>query len=324
MKRGTISQAPPPAAAAVITGLVLALACPPAVAVDFAGALRKIAKVADDVPISKLDDVASEAASSRFARELVEKAGVRFDDVADRARMVRKMLTESAEGLPPAIVKQIDTLDGPTQETLAVLARGSRKIGAAIPDVAERSRLIREGGANALLVLGRYEDLADDALKVSTAARAGALPKPGGGSLSLGDFSDFFLQQGDRAKRFWDKSVKPHWKLWTGSAALAAVMASPDEYLDQFGELLHGGASKIARVGGKALGIALGVAAEGVQQTLWEVFKVFVSHPLGATITAVLGLLALGGLERPIRGLGRLVAALVSPLVGRRRRRGRS
>ena len=297
-------------ASAIAVGFAVAVACPPAFAIDMAKTLRKIARVADDVPIAKLDDAATEMASGKFARELVEKTGTRIDDVADRTRALRKLLKESADGLPPAVIKEIDELDGPAQEAMAVLARGSRNISAAIPDVAERSRLIAEGGADTLLVVGRYEDLAEDALRVSTAARLGKLPTPSGGSLSLRDFDDFFISQGDRAKRFWDASVKPNWKLWTGTAALAMVLATPDEYLDEFGNLLHGAVEKIARVGGKVLGGALSSAAAVVEETLWALFKSFVSRPLGATLVGGCGLLALGGLERPIRGLVRLVQSL--------------
>ena len=307
-------------AAAVVAGLTVAMACPIAEAIDMGRTLRKIARVADDVPISKLDDAATEAASSRFARELVEKAGARVDDVADRARVMRKLLAESADGLPPAVLKEVEALDGPAQETLAVLARGSKKIGAAIPDVAERSRLIREGGASTLLVVGRYEDLADDALAFATDARLGKLPTPSKGNLSLRDFDEFFIKQGDRAKRFWDKSVRPNWKLWLGSTALATVLATPDEYLDQAGELLHGAVSKIARVGGKTLGAAIDTASEVVEVTLWSLFRGFVGRPLGATIVGVGVLLAIGVFERPIRGLFRLF----TPLFNRPRGRSRS
>lgn len=307
-------------AEAVVASLTVVIACPMAEAIDMGRTLRKIARVADDVPISKLDDAATEVASSRFARELVEKAGARVDDVADRARAIRKLLADASDGLPPALLKEVDSLEGPAQETLAVLARGSKKIGAAIPDVAERSRLIKEGGAGTLLVVGRYEDLAEDALSFATDARLGKLPTPSNGNLSLRDFDEFFIKQGDRAKNFWDKSVRPNWKLWLGTTALATVLATPDEYLDQAGELLHGAALKIARVGGKTLGGALDAGGEVVEETLWALFCGFVRRPLGATIVVLGGLLVLGGLGRPIRGLFRLV----SPLFSRRRGRSRS
>jgi hypothetical protein len=304
--------------AAAVAGLTVAMACPIAEAIDMGRALRKIARVADDVPISKLDDVATETASSKFARELLLKEGARIDDVADRTRALRTLIVKSVDGLPPAVLKEVETLEGPAQEAIAVLARGSKQIGAVIPDVAERSRLIKEGGATTLLVVGRYEDLAEDALTFATDARLGRLPTPSKGNLSLSDFDDFFIKQGDRAKHFWDKSVKPNWKLWLGSAALATVLAAPDEYLDQAGDLLHGAAAKIARVGGKSLGAALDTVIVGGQETLWVLFKGFVGRPLGATIVGVGGLLAIGGLERPLRGLYRLFASLFS------RRRGRS
>lgn len=287
-------------------------------ALDAASALRKIARVADDVPISKLDDVATEAASSRFARDLVEKAGGRFDDVVERTRVLRKLLKESAEGLPPSIVKQLDSLEGPSQEAMAVLAKGSKRISNAVPDVAERGRLLAEGGAETLLTVGRYEDLADDAVRFSTAVRASKLPKPSGGSLSLEDFGEFFVKQGDRGKNFWDKYVKKNWKLWLGSAALATVLATPDEYLDQAGNLLEHAAEKIARVGGRLLGIALTTAGTFIEATLWELFSAFVKRPLGATIVAVGGLLALNGMYRPLRSVWSLLGQNVPQ--GRRRR----
>lgn len=302
------SESKLPIAIGVVACLVMIPAAERACAIDAAGTLRKLARVADDVPISKLDDVATEAASSRFARELVEKAGGRFDDVAERTKVLRKLLKESAEGLPPTIVKQLDALEGPSQEAMAVLAKGSKRIGNAVPDVAERGRLLAEGGAETLLAVGRYEDLADDAVRFSTAARASKLPKPSGGNLSLEDFGDFFVKQGDRGKNFWDKYVKRNWKLWLGSAALATVLATPDEYLDQAGNLLEDAAEKLARVGGRLLGIALNAAGTFVEATLWELFSAFVKRPVGATIVAVGGLLALNGLYRPLRSVWSLFA----------------
>jgi len=290
-------------ATGVVASLLMFAAVDHASAIDAAGALRKIARVADDVPIAKLDDVATEAASSRFARDLVEKAGGRFDDVAERTKVLRKILKESAEGLPPSVVKQLDALEGSSQEAMAVLAKGSKRIGNAVPDVAERGRLLAEGGAETLLTVGRYEDLADDAVRFSTAVRASKLPKPSGGSLSLEDFGDFFVKQGDRGKNFWDKYVKKNWKVWLGSAALATVLATPDEYLDQAGNLLEGAAQKLARVGGRLLGVALTTAGTFIEATLWELVSAFVKRPLGATIVAVGGLLALNGLYRPLRSV---------------------
>jgi hypothetical protein len=305
--------------AMLVAAMAVAMICPAASAIDMGRALRKIARVADDVPISKLDDAATELASSRFARELVEKTGARVDDVAARARVMKKLLAESADGLPPAVLREVDALEGPAQDAIAVLARGSKKISAAIPDVAERTALIREGGARTLLVIGRYEDLADDAVKFAAASRAKVLKTPGGGYLTLGDFDDFFIKQGDRAKTFWDKSVRPNWKLWLGSTALATILATPDEYLDHAGNLLAGAIAKIGRVGGKAIEGALATTGEVVGDTLWTILRAFVSHPLGAAIVGVGGLLALGGLERPIRRVCRLVAFLVSLFVSRRR-----
>jgi len=283
---------------AIGTGIAMALISQNACAIDMAQTLRKIAKVADDVPIAKLDDIAADSASSKFACELVAKTGGKIDDVTDRTRVLRELLMSCADGLPPAVVKQLDSLDGPAQEAMAVLARGSKAVGESIPDLAERSRLIAEGGADTLLVIGRYEDLADDAVKFSAAARAGWLPTPSGGGLSLQDFDGLFLRSGDRGKRFWDVYVRPNWKYWLGSVALAMVLATPEEYLDEAGNFVKGATEKLARVGGKALGGAIGTVGTVVEETFWQLFRGFVSRPIGATVVAVGALFALGGLSR--------------------------
>jgi hypothetical protein len=88
--------------------------------------VRKAGRVADDIPINKIDDVAGKLASSGATRRLLQKAGASADDVVARSRAVRRLLREADGDAEPALLRQIDALDEPAREFGLVLARGSR------------------------------------------------------------------------------------------------------------------------------------------------------------------------------------------------------
>lgn len=230
--------------------------------------VRKAGRVADDVPLGKIDDAVDAVDSARVGRKILDEAGAL--DSASRLKVARKILREALEGADSTLMKHVDQLDGPLLEASVAVAKGSRQVAKSVPDLATRGRFLREGGVDTLTTLGRYEELAADAVRFDAAARAKKLlPVPGRTSVELQDFGRFFAKEGDRAKRFWDGSVRPHWKLWLGGTALAAVMAAPDDYLDDIGNMTKEGIDKV----GGALASAISKAAEGAANAVTVVLK---------------------------------------------------
>ena len=275
-------------------------------AINFGSLVRTLGRVADDVPLNKVDDVAEELAKSKAGREVLKKAGVRIDDALERSRGLSRLLRETVGESNPAILKQLDALDEPAREAALVLARGARRIDEAIPDVALRSQFLREGGAETVAALGRHPDFVDDVLEFDVALRAGRLPSPAGmRAATLEDLGHFLHVGGDRARHFWSNSVRPHWKLWLGGSALTAVLITPDEYLDAVGDLTEAGLEKLGKFGGDLLAKALRGAVTGlgegskkvVQESAETVTRVFLTEVWGV-VTLTLMVLVIAFLTR--------------------------
>lgn len=286
-----------------LTLLAVCLWVSEAHAVNLRRMVRRIAAVADDVPIRRVDEVVQSARTSRAGRELLEKLnpGKRFDDLSEAAAL-RRAFQDVVEASDGHLLKEIESLPLPQRRAAFVVARGAKQVKVVLPDLARRGRFLREGGAETLASLGRFDDLADDALKFDLALKAGKLPSPAGaGALTLNHFGTWFQTQGTRAHRFWTQYVRPHWSLWLGSTALAAVMLAPDEYLDEIGNLTKEGMKKVARLGGKLLANAIQATVEGVGEATQEVLiettrsvrQTFFTTPAGVASVCVLGLAAL-------------------------------
>lgn len=237
-------------------------------AVDFSRLLRRLAKVADDVPVRGLDEAMEGVVVGRHGRSLVDdvvrRGGGKIDDVAERSRVLRKLWKETIGDADASLLRQLDDLPPVRSEAAVTMARGARRLESTIPDLAIRGRFLREGGGETLAAMGRYDDLVDDAVRFDLALQAGKLPSPAGArTLTLSDFGAFFHRNGERAYRFWAKSVSPHWKLWLGGTALAALLLSSDEMIDEAGQLT---ATAMRRLGdhlGDRLAAILAAGVEG-------------------------------------------------------------
>lgn len=243
-------------------------------AVDFSKVIRQVGKVSDEVPLNRIDDVVQDAATARAGRDLLENVGVRLDDPVDRTRGLRKAWKEALGEADPNLLKQIDQLDQTTQEAALVLIRGANRVESTIPDIAIRSNFLTDAGGDTLAAIGRYDDLMDDALRFNLALRAGSLPTPTGlRAVTLNDFGKFFQQQPSRARHFWTTYVRPHWKAWLGGTALTAVIVTPDEYLDEAGNVIKDKIKKLIGFGGTVIGDILGGAGEGAGEGLAEILR---------------------------------------------------
>lgn len=243
-------------------------------AIDFGTLVKKVGKVSDDLDLKHFDDFAQQPATVKAGRDVLERNGRRAGDALERARLLRKALLETLGDVDPAVVRQVGGLDEASQQAALVLSRGARNLEESIPDVALRSKFLQDGGGETLCTLGHYDDLMDDAIRFDTAIRAGNVKSPSvARSITLKEFGQFFYDNGDRAHHFWVTYVRPHWKLWLGGSALAAVMLAPDDYLDEAGNLTRDGLKKVTQFGGTLLGDAIGGLVEGVGEGTKQALK---------------------------------------------------
>lgn len=261
-----------------------------AFAIGLGQAVRKIAKVADDVPLRNIDEILQSKATREAAEVIAKKATGQIDNLAD-PQVLNRVLRTTLKNIDPSIIRQLDQLDIPAKQAAIVLGRGADNVRLAIPDVAMRSSFITDAGAETLISLGRYDDLIDDAIRFDAVSKSKQLMK-GTQPASLDEFGRFFNDQGDRAHSFWTKNVRPHWKLWATGTILTTVMIAPDEYMDAAGNLTKEGLQKIGNAAGNVLSGALSGAIEGTGEAVKKVVENTGSSIYGTFFKSISGLIS--------------------------------
>ncbi len=224
--------------------------------------LRGAAKTADDVPLSAADDVAARLAKNDDLRDAaLRRLGHTADDAADLRRL-RGLLN----GADPALVRSLDDLAPAERQAAMVLAEGGASLTRTVPDVGLRGGLLRRGGADLAAGLGvAGDDAARAAVKLDAGLRGGTVVVPSGvRAVTLEDFGTF-LTGGPNRWKFWDEAVRPHWKQWAAGGAMAALLAAPDEWVDELGNLTEEGARRLIQYVGEPIAGAIRGVAGGTQ-----------------------------------------------------------
>lgn len=274
-------------------GLLLAmLSAGPAYAQGLRGVVddlvRGTARVADEIPAKKVDDLVTELSKSRAAREAIDaelrKAGrvVEGGTVARgaaRSDEVLHLLRSATNELDPSVLRRIEGLDEASREAAFILAKGGDELARTVPDLATRARLLREGGAETVAAAGLFgPDAARAALRLDEAIRGGSvIVKDGSRAVSVADFGKALTRFGDASWSFWKQYVQPHWKVWAASGALAAYLANPEYFQDAAGRLTEAGfkhltefAGEVAAAAIRGVGEGSGSATETVGVAVWE------------------------------------------------------
>jgi hypothetical protein len=275
--------------------------------------VREAADVGDEIPLRRLDELKSLPKRARLVEEILEqRIGKRLLAEADEARHLDNLWREFLGPSQKGLLQEVKTLPIGEQRLACALSVGAKELKGAVPDLTFRRGLIQRGGPETLLAVGRYPDLTDDALRFDAAVRTGRLlPPPGAQALETADFGRFFEKTGQQGYSFWTKYVRPYWGLWVGSAALAAVMLTPEEYLDEFGNLTEVGFAKLGRFASKTLLEALGGTTRGAIEGTGQALTRTIESTGNALVTTFLsgwsGVVALAILLA-------LVVLLVKPL----------
>lgn len=264
------------AAAVVFLGVALSTesACGKGLPSVLDDLIRGTAKVADDVPVKKVDDLVSELSKSQAARKAVDaeldKAGriLKTKQVlrgAARADEVLRLLRETTQELDPSLIRRLEDLDGASREAAFVLAKGSQDIARTVPDLSVRGRLLREGGAETVAAVGMFgPEALRAAMRLDQAIQGGKVVVKGGQkAVTLADFGGVMTRFGEAAWNFWKRYVEPHWPLWVGSGALAAYLANPEFFQDAVGNLTKAGFKLLTEFVGEVAASAIRGLGEG-------------------------------------------------------------
>lgn len=273
--------------------------------------VRGTARVTNDIPVKKVDDLVAELSKSRAVRGAVDaeirKAGriVGTGDVARgaaRSDEVLRLLRSATSELNPNVIRPIEQLDESSRDVALVLARGGEDLIGTVPDLATRGRLLREGGPETVAAVGMFgPDAARAALKLDEALRGGSvIVKDGTRAITLADFGGAMTRSGEASWGFWKEYVQPHWKIWAASGALAAYLANPQYFQDAAGKLTEAGFEHLTKFAGAVAAAAIRGMGQGSGSAAKKV-----SHAIGDTffigqngIYAVVGTLAfLGGVS---------------------------
>ena len=233
--------------------------------------LRKAAKVADDVPLNKTDDVAKRLAKSDVVRESLEKqlrqSGELVGSIDDAARTaaVARRLKQSAGGFDPALVKQLDELVGAEKSAALILVEGGQRVSTAVPDIVRRGQFLQRGGAETVAAIGLFgDDAATAALKLVAALQAGKLVSPKGlRPATVADLGKLLIEGGDGSWKFVSRKILPHWDKWLVGGALAAFLIDPKGFVNATGDLTEAGARRVTELAGEALSRAITGVAQG-------------------------------------------------------------
>lgn len=236
--------------------------------------MRGTARVADDIPVKRIDDLVTELSKSRAARDAVDielRKGRRLTGTGDvvrgtaRSDEVLRLLRSATSELDPNVMRRIEQLDDASRDVALVLARGGEELTRTLPDLATRGRLFREGGAETVAAVGMFgPDAARSALRLDEAIRGGALiVKDGTRAVTLADFGNAMTRSGGASWKFWKEYVQPHWKIWAASGALAAYLANPEYFQDAAGKLTEAGCTYLTEFIGEVAAAAIRGVGQG-------------------------------------------------------------
>ena len=297
----------------LILGVVLMVVTPTSTAVAQRGAvfgdlIRKAARVSDDVPLRRLDEIIEDVGRSRGARESLEseirqstRALEEAGKSASRSEQVLMLLRKSTTQLDPTLLRRIEHLDEGAREAALVLVRGAEHLRTSVPDLAARSRFLADGGPETVAAVGALgPGAARAAVRLDEAIRAGSVVvRDAGRPVALTDFGRVMSRGGKASWDFWKTYVQPNWKVWIASGALAAYLADPEEFQDAAGRLTESGFKRLTELAGsvaaasiRGVGQGAGRATADVTTALGETFLTGprrISAIIGSSIV-VLGL----------------------------------
>jgi hypothetical protein len=220
--------------------------------------------------------------------------------VARRSEAVMNLLRKTGS-IDPAIVKRVGELEPSAQEAALVISRGGQQMADVIPDIANRSRILRAGGPELLAVIGSQEQkaarsVAREAARLQAAIEAGSVVSTAKQAVTLADYSRAIERYGEAAVRFWDTYVSPHWGKWISTGALAAYLYDPEGFQDAVGNLTEEGFRRLMVLTGEVAAGAIRGVGSGAGQATNNIRDAFVNtfFRWPSSVYSIVGILLIG------------------------------
>ncbi|MCB1134174.1 MAG: hypothetical protein KDN05_23855, partial [Verrucomicrobiae bacterium] len=230
---------------------------------------------------AKTRRVAVEVADQRRLGKLAIRELDEISSPAARAQRARTLIREAVHLPDESLLKRLDGLTPNELESAYVLVRGGRNLVEEVPDVAFRSRLLKEGGSDLVTAAGIHGPvLAREASRMDALIAAGKLPGRIGKQNTIARFGKIMRSGEGGAWRFWEKNVVPHWKKWLAAGAVTTYLMKPDLFHDAAGNLTEAGSREVATILGEVISGAMKGAGDGGSEALEQISKTFTERYL--------------------------------------------
>lgn len=207
----------------------------------------------------------------KLLRESAEKEARQLDSthVITRSQDLVEILARALakQGANVDTINFLKTLPEDQIQAAAVYARGGRRLHEAVPDLAIRGRINRQGGAPMLAALGLLDEVpADDFMKMDALIAAGRLPVEVAGRPTLAKLGEMLGESATASREFYARYVRGNEKLWVGGGALAAWIAAPEAFQDAAGKLTEAGLTRLGSLVGELNAAAIRGFAAGSKE----------------------------------------------------------
>lgn len=257
--------------------------------------VRRTCRVADDIPLRPMEETMSSPGTRKMAQEFMEAR--KLDAAVPYSRqLIREIEATSGNLMDPTVMKTLNKLDDAGLEVVMLANHGAKNLTTAVPDIARRAELLRKVDADTLCVIGRFDDLAGEALVFQKTLENPSLIRSPEGMrrVTLDDFGAFFKKFGEKGHDVWMNTIKPNWQWWVGGTALAAILLTPEEDLDKALESVGWAVGKVIRTGGRVVEKTAEAAQETLEtvgktaeKSIWAILRGFCSTWTGSVILFV-------------------------------------
>jgi len=203
--------------------------------------------------------------ASGAAQKEAKRMGLELSDSVALQRALAKQMGEV--GQSPEVLQVLRKMSRVELESTLVYARGGRRLKEAIPDMATRARMTRNGGAPALASLGiREAEVVNDLIKLDALTLAKKLPATINDTPTLARFGELMVEGSGRFHRFYGRYIRNNEKKWLAGGALAAWLVNPDAFQDTAGNITQAGTKMLTELVGEVSAAAITGISEGSKE----------------------------------------------------------
>jgi len=242
--------------------------------------VRGAAKIDKNIPLSNIDNLIG---CLKKDPKLAQKAEKTLDTILDGSKSLSKdqkmlnLIRHYKIPIDDTTLATIKGLEKSNSEAIILLAKGADDLAKTFPDIAFRSQLIKNGGAETIASIGIYGDKAAKyALKLDEAISSGrVILQKDAKAITVANFGKVLTEKGDAAWNFWEKAIVPHWGKWLAAGGIGLYLTDPDYFHDAAGNITEAGFRQIAVLCGDIVAAGLRGALKGGGESVTKITDSF-------------------------------------------------